>query len=736
MSVGAKRLRIDGQTFSDVVEEAGGGLELIPNPTIADEGKHVKLAADGTLETSAIVEDASSVDFTGKEIKNFPQLFSGGPMTLACGGGGDLSLVSGTFGGDLKLSAPGGLIQVLTNTNMNGYSLSNIQNIDAGTGTLSITGTGFPRVAIGGGLDLQNTGFIYRCLSLYGENGLVLGTDNLGTVIQSGPFGSRQDEMTILPGIVTFGTPTTNVPTVILNGGNIQNADSIEATTLRCLEIKRNGPAGDIIVDSDLDLNQKVIKNASEVQSNNTVRCASLQTLEMKRDPALGAGDLLVNSDLNLNQSDIKDAGDVQSTSLQINSKVIYVPDGQMPASYASNTTYVLLGSRTVSSTINLNGLDNVCFKGMSRDNSIITYNQPSGELFLTVDCNLSFFDLTLRTLNTGTRVLTATNLAKDKTLGITNCLIKDSFDFATITGYELVDISNTLFLHLRGPNGFGPVSQSCLQFTDPSKVNVSSCEFVKFYELGGTTTTNLFDGPMLDFQGTSGGAVNINNCILHPRGNQDAIRVASGFAFLEFCVIGNTFINMGLTTGSLLQTNSNIVWNNNAIVEGNSLLPNLKAKLGMQYYSAVPATTTLTAVDTPIRMEFQSGVIADIGSFGVRVDTTVAIGTNVGRITYLRKRPVNFQITGTFEVLLTSGSPNSQNIGVTLSKNGVSLYSSGVVSFQTLETVGTNPKQFSFSVIGEAVQSDYFEFELVSNNLSGVSDLQVRSFLVSGIEI
>jgi len=62
-------------------------------------------------------------------IENCPLLFSGGPMNLECGAGGDLSLVSGTIGGDLKLSAPGGAIDCLSTLNMNNNNIINTNEI-------------------------------------------------------------------------------------------------------------------------------------------------------------------------------------------------------------------------------------------------------------------------------------------------------------------------------------------------------------------------------------------------------------------------------------------------------------------------------------------------------------------------------------------------------------------------------------------------------------------------------
>lgn len=724
MAVGTKRLRTDGKTFEDVVSSEGS-LQAQPPLSGLDEGSLLKANADGTVSISSVTEDGSAIDFTGKELKNCPQLFSGGPMTLECGGGGDLSLISGTIGGDLKLSAPGGAIQVLSNVLMNGYSLSNLQNINAGGGTLSITNTGFPAVAIGGGIDLQNTGYIYRCASLYGENGLVLGTDNLGTVIQSGPFGNRQDEITILPGVITFGTPTVNVPTLILNDGKLQGANTIDTKSLTCNTFLTNTNSFSFTglpYTAQLDAGGLTVN--STIQSNGTVKCLNLEALNLSRDPALGPGDLKVLDDVDLDQNIIKNASqvladEVQSTSLRVNNKVIYVPENTMPSSYASNTTYIFIGSRTTLANVNLSGLDNICFKGLSRDTSKITFNCVGAGIF-TDDANFSLVDLSLQQIDSSGLVLEAfNNPAKDKTLSITNCLIKDSYDFAEVSGYELVDISNTLFIHLKSA---GPALQKCLQLYDVSKINISSCEFVKFYDILGGPASNLFQGPMIDIGGANSGAININNCIIHPRDNQIGVNVAAGLSFLEFCLIGNTFIDVGLTGGALLNTNSNGDWDTVAIAEGNSLLPNLKSRAGAQL-SAVNANVTTLALNTPTNINIGSLLTLN-NSFGVSAAPT-------GGITYLRKRPVNFQITFVANLVANTGGAN-QRVGLTVSVNGVNPLTN--VSYVNLDSAGTDPKSVTLTLVGTATQGDVFRSQLINTSVG--SDIVCRDLLISGIEI
>jgi len=295
MSVGAKRLRIDGQTFEDVVSSGGGGggggLEAVPPLTPGDDGKLVKANFDGTLSSSSVSEGATEIKVNGKSMEldfdqdiksgnnsiivskspSDPSLPNAMALTSALGGvvfgtgvngatdnltststSGYVSLVNNgevlfdnrgtgnvrfetsggeikfdSSGGQIKLDSDGGAVSLETNNLENVADIKMTGNIDAQGGTINFVNTGFPAIGVAGGVDLQNTGFIYRCPSVYAENGLVLGSDNLATVIQTGAFGSRVDRLTIGPGSISVGTPTD--PCLLdMNSNNIQGASLVQ----------------------------------------------------------------------------------------------------------------------------------------------------------------------------------------------------------------------------------------------------------------------------------------------------------------------------------------------------------------------------------------------------------------------------------------------------------------------------------------------------------------------------
>jgi hypothetical protein len=655
-----------GNTYWDP-DATGSGIQYTGTTPIP-VGTHVKInttdgntAIESNLEESATeikVNGGLDLDMNSGDIRNCPLLFSGGPMTLECGGGGDLSLISGTFGGDLKLSAPGGLISVLTNTSMNNLNIANANEI---TKTAP------------GNLELKH---------------------NNGAVVVSGQG---------LLGNIQLQTPNNIIASCNL-------FESFAAL---------NDYQGNINMNSNQILNPSLISTSSNLDINATadLNLQSQSTIELKS--AVGT-ELATSLDL------VK-----VSNSLQINGdKVIYVPDGKMPSSYSSDTTYVFLGSRSTANQIDLTGLSSVTIMGMSRDSSTIEYTGAS-TLITTVDEDFTLSNLRIKSSDAAALVLDAKNVSKNKLLTIQNCEFRNCKNLFDITGYDLCDIEQNIFTFIEG--GSSLVPPRGVYTTDVSKLQLTSCEFIRWFQEGGTPSTTEFNGDMVFIQGTCG-AHNITNNVFHPQFDQNGIVIDGSATFVEVAINTNQFVDVNLNkpTFSILNTNSNADFDTEGIQEGNSLLPNLKSRLGMSYYTATPPTTTLTTINIPVNMVFTTGIINPFDTFGITVDTT----TNIGRITYNRKRPVNFQITGTFEVLFTSGSPTTQNVGITLAKNGASLFGAGIVSYQTLATAGTDPKQYTFAVIGSAEQNDYFEFQLVSNNLAGSSDFEIRSFLISGIEI
>ena len=416
---------------------------------------------------------------------------------------------------------------------------------------------------------------------------------------------------------------------------------------------------------------------------------------------------------LDMNNNNILNTGDVALTS--INTNVIYVPDGIMPTSFVADRTYIFLGSRSTVTPIVLPA-GAITLKGTSRENSTIEYT-GSGALFTSTDQNLTIQDLGWSCTNSGGYFLDATNAAKDKLLTIQNCEFREAYQVMEITGYDLVDFQNNVLTYIRS-GALGPsIGVNCI---DVSKLEINSCEFIRWYQFGQPANTNPFAGNMIDISG-SNGASQITNNIIHPRVAQNGIDIDAAAIFgAGVNITGNTFVDEGLTSGVILDTNSNADYDEKGITEANTLLPNLKTRVGAQLSAANTITTATSATPADINL---NNLLVPFSSFGVLVGTG-------GGVTYNRTRPVNFQVTYVANLQAVTGGAN-QRIGLTVSKNGVN---TGINSFVNLDSAGTEPKTVTLTLVGDAVQGDVFRSQLVNTSTS--SNITCTDLIVSGVEI
>ncbi|MHC4649138.1 MAG: hypothetical protein ACYTBJ_27110, partial [Planctomycetota bacterium] len=304
----------------------------------------------------------------------------------------------------------------------------------------------------------------------------------------------------------------------------------------------RINPATEVDLQGGLNMNNNNINNVNQVSSSGVLNLQG--ALGARVDIGVGGSGRMEIEDTRVFISQFAD--------LNIHDKIVYVQPNTMPSVYDDGKTYIFVGSRTTSTPIILNGIS-VTFKGSSRETSSIEYTGV-GSFITTTDCDFSLIDLTLKCDVSGSLLLTASNPSKLNVLSIFNCEVRESYEFANISGHELVDINNTLFIHLRGDGVL--TNQKCLYINGVAKTNITSCEIVKFFEIGQPANTNPFDGAMIYVTGACG-AVSVIGGIIHPRVNQRAVEIDNTATFLEFALNTNNFIDIGLTTGTILQTNS-----------------------------------------------------------------------------------------------------------------------------------------------------------------------------------
>ncbi len=220
----------------------------------------------------------------------------------------------------------------------------------------------------------------------------------------------------------------------------------------------------------------------------------------------------------------------------------------------AGDTTFIVRGEVTCSNTLTANG-DSIAIIGFNRNTDKLTYT-GTGNFINITDYDFTLRDLWLSATTTGSLLISATNVTgagfnsgRTKILEIINCQFRNCFDVWDIEGFDLADISNSLFFYIQAPT-IG------LRFRDTSKIEFSSCELIRWFD---ETTTAAPSGwatcSMIELRNNnlaSYGAVNINGCIIHPQQTQNGIEVGTGSTTGFGTISSNAFVNTGLTTGEV----------------------------------------------------------------------------------------------------------------------------------------------------------------------------------------
>jgi len=262
----------------------------------------------------------------------------------------------------------------------------------------------------------------------------------------------------------------------------------------------------------------------------------------------------------------------------------------------AGDTTFIIKGEVTCSNTLTVNG-DNIAIIGFNRNLDKLTYT-GTGEFITVNDYDFTLKDLWLSATTTGSLLISATNvtgagfnLGRTKVLEIVNCQIRNCYDVMDINGFDLVDISNTLFFYIQAP------TIGC-RFRDTSKIEFASCEFIRWYAESNNTLpaynagTTYAINDTVSFNGTfyislqngntgnapdasplfweayryadcgmielrannlaSFGAVNINGCIVHPQQRQNGIEINTLSTTAFGTISSNAFVTTGLTSGEV----------------------------------------------------------------------------------------------------------------------------------------------------------------------------------------
>lgn len=391
-----------------------------------------------------------------------------------------------------------------------------------------------------------------------------------------------------------------------------------------------------------------------------------------------------------------------------------------------TNTTYFVRGSVSCTNRL-LVDTEGIAIIGWDRDKDGLNYTSSGGD-FITIDnVNFELSNIKLSSTNStgGEVVLRAENFnygtyndGRLKILTIINCQFRNCFDVMYVEGFDLTDIQQTLFWYLT------PTTIGC-QFKNTSKLQISSCEFVRWFDETSIPTPLAADfgtASMVEVLanglGNGNGATNISGGIFHPQQTQVGIDINTASTTGFGTISGNTFINVGLTTGEVFKP----------IASG---LPNYSddAVLGFDVFAnqgvlnstsgcvmTLTGNTTNTALSDGVPTKVNTNSLA-VAQAAVRY--TVATD---GRCTYNGTKQIYCSIHASLGY--DKGGGGTDNYVFYIYKNGVQL-----VGSQTQLRVGGNDGSLSMVYGTLMEQNDYIEIwvEVVgSDDDMGIQDWQV----------
>jgi hypothetical protein len=309
------------------------------------------------------------------------------------------------------------------------------------------------------------------------------------------------------------------------------------------------------------------------------------------------------------------------------------------------------------------------------------------------------------KTINTGSI------FGRTKVLQISNCEIRNTKDVWTIVGFELVDLLNTLVWFVTGTTT--PIG---CQFQSCRHIEISSCEV--FNWSNSTATVSKMIEILPDVISTGGGTpnifnavVNMNGCIVHPEDDQVGLTISDTSETKFGTISANTFINVGLTGGSLSDIDYNI--QNTYIIQANQGLQNGNAKISMQIADNDERLQTITgdpAIANPIVLK-GANVITGAFTNPVTFPTEQRmIGTAADcSITYDTAIEGNFIISVNMVLLHTNGADTLATIQ--LRRNGVDM-TDGYYQAQ-LKDDAEFPLAFSVLTTASITTPDVFDIEM-----------------------
>ncbi len=388
----------------------------------------------------------------------------------------------------------------------------------------------------------------------------------------------------------------------------------------------------------------------------------------------------------------------------------------------SADTTYLIRGTVNIANDLIVD-TEGISIIGTNRNLDKLVY-QGTGDLLTITDANFALMEVWISSTTSGSCLINASNIdalgynvGRLKVLEIFNCQFRNCYDVMNIVGFDLIDISQTLFFYIEAPN-FG------LRFEDTSKIQISSCELIRWFdETSIPTPSGYATCSMIELQANnlaSFGAVNINGCIVHPQQTQNGIEINTGSTTGFGTISSNAFVTVGLTTGEIflpvasgLPDYSQTATYNYDVFANQGILNSTSGCV-----MTVVGNTTDTALSTGVPAAMNTGGGASVQA-AVRYTVTAA-----GRCTYDGTKPKYVSMHASLTYEKQGGGTDTYLFY--FYKNGALLPGSGT------EIIGSNTvTEGAFGMVYGTLmnQNDYIEVYIEntgSNDDMLVKDIQL----------
>jgi len=392
-----------------------------------------------------------------------------------------------------------------------------------------------------------------------------------------------------------------------------------------------------------------------------------------------------------------------------------------LPSTLAANTTYIIRGTVILNNTITVTN-DNCAVIGLDRNKDKLIYNgSPGTVMFSVTDVDFDLQSVCFSANNINTGILSADNYdasgynaGRLKVLTIFDCQFRNCYDMVSVEGYDLVDVSNTLFWYSQATNyGF--------EVLNTSKLEISSCEFIRWFdETTIPTPSGYATVPMIEIlpngAGVGVGAVNISGCVIHPQQTQDGLKI-NPLSTTNFATVSaNTFVDANLSTGLKFFPDPSAGGYSNT----ECLTYDIKANQGL-LNSTSGVVMTMNGNTTNTALSLNTPAIVNTGGLATLQASVRYTVSAAGRCTYTGIKDTYVSIHATISYSKQGGGTDDYSFFI---------YKNGVQQAPSETKVEANPDAVLTMSYGVGMQqNDYLEIYV--ENTSSNDDMRVTDWQV-----